>query len=405
MKRLASLTLSFLIIGPTWAQSPNSSKPGAPSAPSPNAEHQKSAFPGQTRAPQVTSTVKLNTTVIAKGLEYPWAVEVFPDGRLLVTEKPGRLRFVTKNGNMGNPIRGVPAVDDREQGGLLDVSLAPDFKKSRMLYLTYAEPRADNKNGAAVARARLSKDESALEGLEVIFRQEPAWVSAKHYGSRLVWSPDGKLFVTLGERSLPEPRLLAQDINTHLGKVIRLNADGSVPNDNPFVGNKQARAENWSYGHRNIQGADIHPETGQLWTIEHGPKGGDELNAPAAGKNYGWPVITYGEDYSGKPIGDDKTQMEGMEQPVYYWDPVIAPAGMAFYQGGMFDSWRGDLIVSSLKPGGLVRLELEKGKVTGEERLLENLGRVRDVAVDSDGALWVVTDEKNGRLVRITSTK
>jgi glucose/arabinose dehydrogenase len=271
-----------------------------------------------------------------------------------------------------------------------------------MIYWSYAQPRAEGTNGTAVARGRLSEDASAVTGVQAIFRQRPAWASTRHFGSRLVWDNKGHLYVTLGERSLPEPRLLAQNLGTHIGKVVRINADGSVPEDNPFVGRESVLPEIWSYGHRNIQGAALHPETGVLWTIEHGPRGGDELNHPLAGLNYGWPVITYGEDYSGAPIGAGVTAMAGMEQPVYYWDPVIAPSGMLFYQGDLFDGWQGDLVIASLRPGALVRLKLEGGRVTGEERLLTDVGRVRDVAEGPDGALWVVTDETDGQLLKVT---
>jgi glucose/arabinose dehydrogenase len=251
-----------------------------------------------------------------------------------------------------------------------------------------------------VARARLSADDARLENVTTIFRQEPAWDSDLHYGSRLVWDREGRLYVTLGERSYPESRALAQSLDGLLGKTVRINADGTIPEDNPFVGVEGARPEIWSYGQRNIQGAALHPDTGALWTIEHGPRGGDELNAPEAGKNYGWPVITYGIEYSGETQGDGIQQAEGMEQPIYYWDPVIAPSGMTFYQGDLFP-WRGDILIAGLR-GVLVRLELEDARVTGEEYLLETEGRLRDVKEAPDGALWIVTDEPEGRLLRVT---
>ncbi len=330
-------------------------------------------------------------------------MDFLPDGRLLITERPGSLVIVTVDGDDGEisePITGVPTVAASGQGGLLDVALAPDFATSRLVYLSFAEPRGNNQNGTTVLRARLSNNDRSLESPQVIFRQQPAWNSNLHFGSRLVWDKDGLLYITLGERSLPEPRQQAQSINSHLGKVVRINPDGTVPASNPFVGNSNARPEIWSYGHRNPQGAALHPVTGELWTIEHGPKGGDELNRPQPGKNYGWPIITYGLDYNNNPIGAGITSQQGMEQPIYYWDPVIAPGGMAFYQGDLFPSWRGNLLISSLTPGGVVRIMLNGNRVVGEERFLGNLGRVRDLSVASDGAVWLVTD--TGQLVRVT---
>lgn len=370
--------------------------------PPPNAPLQTPAFYGQTRAPQLESNIELQTEEIASGFFHPWAIEFLPDNSLLLTERHGLMRIVTQQGEVSESIEGVPKVDSRDQGGLLDVALDPEFSTNRLIYFSYSEPRGERQNGTTVARARLSEDRTALEEVEVIFRQTPAWRSTKHYGSRLVWDEDGSLFITLGERSLPEPRQLAQDLDNHLGKVVRIRPDGSIPEDNPYADGEEALPEIWSYGHRNIQGAALHPRTGELWVIEHGPRGGDEINVPQPGENYGWPVITYGEDYSGAPIGKGITQKQGMEQPIYYWDPVIAPAGSLFYQADMFGDWRGDLLISSLRPGGLVRLELDGQRVTGEERLLTDLGRVRDIATGPDGALWVITDERDGKLLKIT---
>ncbi len=319
---------------------------------------------------------------------------------MLVTERPGRLRVVSRDGAVSEPVQGLPAVVTPNQGGLLDVLLAPDFASSRMMYWSYSEPRDGNSNGTSVARGRLSADLARVENVEVIFRQEPGWNSPLHFGSNLVFDREGRLYVGLGERSVRDARPLAQDLSTHLGKVVRINADGSIPADNPFVGQEGVRPEIWTYGMRNIQGADLHPETGELWTIEHGPRGGDELNIPRAGRNYGWPVITYGVEYSGETIGDGIAVQEGMEQPVYYWDPVIAPGDMHFYRGSMFP-WQGDIVIAGLGALGLVRLEIDGDRVTGEERFpLE--ARVRDVAEGDDGALWVVTDEPEGRLLRLT---
>ncbi|HMW72049.1 MAG TPA: PQQ-dependent sugar dehydrogenase, partial [Cellvibrionaceae bacterium] len=280
------------------------------------------------------------------------------------------------------------------------VSLDPQFATNRYVYLSYAEPCEDGKNGTSVGRATLSTDEKRLENWQVIFRQMPAWNSTLHFGSRLAWDKNGLLYVTLGERSLPESRVFAQDISTTLGKVVRIKADGTIPADNPFVATTNARPEIWSYGHRNVQGAAIHPITGELWTMEHGPRGGDEVNRPQAGKNYGWPIITYGEDYSGAPIGDGITAKAGMEQPIYYFDPVIAPGGINFYRGSLFSGWENNLLISSLTPGGVVRLVFKDNKVVGEERVAKQLGRVRDLDVAEDGSIWVITD--SGQLNRLT---
>jgi glucose/arabinose dehydrogenase len=319
----------------------------------------------------------------------------------LVTEKPGRLRLITQNGEVSAPIGGVPSVDARNQGGLLDVALSPTFASDRLVYLSYSEPRGGGANGTSVARGRMSEDGSRLENVVVIFRQQPAWRSTGHFGSRLTFDRDGRLYVTLGERQQNAPRELAQDLSTDLGKVVRINADGSIPADNPFVGRQGVRHEIWSYGHRNVQGADIHPETGALWTVEHGPQGGDELNIPLPGRNYGWPVISYGEEYSGLPVNEGIAAREGMEQPVYYWDPVIAPGDMDFYRGDLFP-WRGDILIAGLRSQALVRLELDGDRVVGEERFALGVGRIRDVAEAADGSLWIITDAEDGLLLRLT---
>jgi glucose/arabinose dehydrogenase len=360
---------------------------------------------GQAQAPRsptpppTQGVVRVET--VARGLEHPWALEFLPDGRMLVTERPGRLRLVDRSGRISEPLAGVPEVEVGGQGGLLDVALDPKFAENRLVYLSYAELR-EGGAGTAVARGRL--DEGRLEAVRVIYRQQPKVAGGNHFGSRLVFARDGKLFVTQGERA--DYREQAQDLSSHLGKIVRINADGSVPDDNPFAGKAGARPEIWSYGHRNIQAAAIHPETGQLWTVEHGARGGDELNHPEAGKNYGWPVITYGVDYSGLKIGEG-TAKEGMEQPVYFWDPVIAPSGMLFYTGDAFPAWKGSVLVGSLQPGALVRLELENGKVAREERYEEGgLGtRIRDVRQGPDGLVYVLTDEGNGRVLRVLPAK
>lgn len=375
--------------------------PGGPvqTAP-PNAPDQQPAFPGQTRAPKVAVPTAFTKTEIARGLEHPWGIEELPDGRMLVTERPGRMRLVAADGTIGEPIGGIPAVDARNQGGLLDVALAPDFATSRRIFWSFSEPRGNDTNGTSVASGTLAEDGDSLGDVTVIFRQEPAWESTMHFGSRLVFAPDGNLFVTVGERSLEESRVFSQDVSTHLGKTLRIRPDGSVPDDNPFVGRADARPEVWSYGHRNLQSADV-DATGRLWTVEHGPQGGDELNRPEPGKNYGWPIITYGEDYGGAPLGEGITQQEGMEQPLYYWDPVIAPSGMAFYSGALFSSWNGDILIGGLVAKSLVRLDLEADEVVAEEWL--DLGaRIRDVKQAADGSVLVLTDEDDGRILRLT---
>ncbi len=350
-----------------------------------------------------SSREKFRVETIARGLEHPWGLVFLPDGRMLVTERPGRLRILDRDGKLSPPVAGVPAVAAVGQGGLLDVALAPDFATSKRIYFTYGEPR-DGGNGTSVAHARLVEEEGAaqLDDVKVIFRQEPAVRSGFHFGSRLAFARDGNLFVALGERNL---KATAQDLSNHQGKVVRIGADGAVPPDNPFVGRADARPEIWSYGHRNPQSAAIHPATGKLWIVEHGPKGGDEINVPLAGKNYGWPVIGYGVDYSGAKI-HESTHKEGMEQPIYHWTPSIAPSGMAFYTGDAFPGWRGNLFVGALALTHLNRLELDGEKVVKEERLLADLGhRIRDVRQGPDGALWLLTDATDGKVLRLTPAK
>jgi glucose/arabinose dehydrogenase len=338
----------------------------------------------------------IRVVTVARGLEHPWGLAFLPGGRMLVTERPGRLWVVSPDGQLSAPLGGVPEVWARGQGGLLDVALAPDYAQSHIIYLSYAEPGALGTAGTAVARARHGAN--GIEDVTVIFRQDPKRRAGQHFGSRIVPRPDGTLFITTGDRG---DRNTAQDLDAHIGKVIRIRPDGTIPPDNPFPARPDTRAEIWSYGHRNIQGAALHPTTGQLWTAEHGAMGGDEVNTPQAGRNYGWPVITYGRDYSGAPIGEG-TAKAGMEQPVHYWDPSIAPSGMMFYTGDKFPAWRGHLFVGSLKFGLLVRLELDGTRVVHEERLLRGLGdRIRDVVQGPDGYLYLLTDEEDGRILRI----
>ncbi|MDO8457096.1 MAG: PQQ-dependent sugar dehydrogenase [Burkholderiaceae bacterium] len=352
--------------------------------------------------------------VIAKGLEHPWALAFLGDGRMLVTERPGRLRLVAANGTLGEPVQGLPTVDARGQGGLLDVVTDSAFRQNRTLYFCFSEPATSglagqSGNSTALARARLSADERRLEEVQVIFRQAPKFSSTAHFGCRIVEAlnngkPDGTLFLTLGDRF---SRLQdAQTLDNHHGKVVRVGKDGSVPKDNPFVNTAGAKPEIWSYGHRNSQGAALAPD-GTLWTHEHGPQGGDEINLPQAGKNYGWPVITYGENYGGGKIGAGLTAKAGMEQPLHYWVPSIAPSGMAFVSTDKYGAgWRGNLLVGSLKFQYLDRIVLDGHTVVREEKLLTELNqRIRDVRQGPDGLIYVLTDASNGQLIRLLPNK
>ncbi len=340
---------------------------------------------------------------IARGLDHPWALAFLPDGRMLVTERPGRMRIVTKDGKLSPPVAGVPKVYAVNQGGLLDVALDRNYAQNQTVYFCYAEP-VNAGSRTALASARLI-DEGAprLDDVKVIFRQEGPLSRGMHYGCRIVQAPDSNLFLTMGEHFAFRDE--AQNLGNHLGKIIRIRPDGSVPPDNPFVGRPGAKPEIWSYGHRNSQGAALHPQSGKLWESEHGPRGGDEVNIPLPGKNYGWPVIGYGIDYSGAKI-HESTHKAGMEQPVWYWVPSIATSGMTFYTGDLFPAWRGNLFVGGLAGQLLVRLELNGEKVVKEERLLHSLGeRIRDVRQGPDGALWLLTDDSNGRLLRLVPAR
>ncbi|MGI8672469.1 MAG: PQQ-dependent sugar dehydrogenase [Luteitalea sp.] len=354
----------------------------------------------QTRACGVSSNTTFDVSVVARGLDRPWAVEPLPGGDLLVTEKPGRLRIISAEGQVGEAIDGVPEVAADGQGGLLDVALSPSFESDRTLYWSFAEPRQGG-NGTSVARGVLSEDRRQLEQVSVIFRTEPTYDGRLHFGSRLVFGPDGMLYVTIGERSDTPMRPQAQQLDSHLGKVLRLTPDGDPAPDNPFAGTADTLPGIFTRGHRNIQAAAFDADD-RLWAIEHGARGGDELNLIEQGDNYGWPVVAFGEEYSGAPIEGAVTTRDGYVDPVYYWDPVIAPSGAQFYSGDAFPDWRGNLFIGSLKDKMLVRLVLQDGKVTGEEHLLKERGhRIRDVRQGPDGALYVVTDDANGEVWRI----
>jgi glucose/arabinose dehydrogenase len=374
--------------------------PGVETRP-PNAEGQTPAFPQQTRAPAVKTKTAYDVVTVVEGLNSPWAMEFLPDGAMLVTEKPGTMQIIGKDGSK-RAVVGVPPVDARQQGGLLDVVLDPAFAANQLIYWSFAEGHPDGTTNTAVARGRLLTDGSPrLENVQVIYHQSPAMPSTLHYGSRLVFARDGTLFVTQGERSIIAGRMQAQKLDSLLGKIARINTDGSVPKDNPFVGQEGKRPEIWNYGNRNVQGAALNPKTGELWTVAHGAQGGDELNISRKGLDYGWPTITYGEDYGGGLIGDGITAKEGMEQPIYYWDPVIAPSGMMFYDGPVAE-WKGNLFIAGMIAQGVVRLVLDGDKVVGEERLLTDLKkRVRDVRQGPDGLIYVVTERANGTIYKL----
>lgn len=358
------------------------------------------AFKGQTRAPEIKDGTQLVTKVVAKGLAHPWGIEVLPEGGYLVTERVGRLSLVGKDGSVTR-VKGVPKVLVEGQGGLLDVALAEDFATSRRIYLTYAKAMGRGTNATAAATAILSRNGTRLSKLQDIFVQRPASKAPNHYGSRIV--VDGKYaFITLGEHKNKEGRDKAQSLRSTFGKVVRITLNGGIPSNNPFAGQANKLGEIWSYGHRNPQGADVHPQTGELWTLEHGPQGGDELNRILRGANYGWPVVSYGEEYDGSPVGKGRTSARGMTEPRYYWDPAVAPSGFAFYDGELFGGWQNDIVLGSLNTGGIIRLKLKGDRVIGEARYLGKLGRVRDVEIDRDGALIVLVDKPKGSLVRIT---
>jgi glucose/arabinose dehydrogenase len=371
----------------------------------PNGAGQKPAFEGQTRIAEQKLNVAFNVVPVAEGLQNPWALAFLPDGRMLVTERPGRLRIVTSDGTLSEPVAGLPMVDARGQGGLLGIAVDPAFQKNNLIYWTFSEPGAGVNNTAAARGKLVDGPMPKVDAVQVIFHQAPSLNSTLHFGGRLVFARDGTLFITLGDRSITEGRMQAQRTDGLLGKIVRLNPDGSIPKDNPFVGKEGVRPEIFSIGHRNIQAATLHPTTGDLWEVEHGTRGGDELNLVRKGKDYGWPTIAYGIEYQGGPITDGIQANEGMEQPRYYWDPVIAPSGMTFYTGSLFPAWKGSLFIGGLGSMNLVRLTVEGEKVTGEERLLQDLQpqreRIRDVRQGPDGALYLLTDNAKGRLLKL----
>lgn len=376
-----------------------------------NNPEQKPAFAGQTDAPEAKSNVAFDVVTVAEGLQNPWSLAFLPDGKMLVTERPGRLRVVSADGKLSPAVTGLPAVFARGQGGLLDVVLDPAFAKSNLIYWSFSEPQADGTNNTAVARGKFVDDAAAprVDDVQVIYHQRPSLNSPLHFGSRLVFGRDGTLFITQGERSIIPGRMQAQKLDSGLGKIVRINPDGSIPKDNPFVGKEGVLPEIWSYGHRNVQAAALHPTTGELWESEYGARGGDEINIARKAKDYGWPTITYGIEYAGGPIGAGITQQAGMEQPLYYWDPIIGPSGMIFYTGNLFPAWKGNLFIGGHGSLDLVRLVIDGEKVVGEERLLKDLQpkpeRVRDVRQGPDGAIYMVTDGATGRLIKLVPKK
>lgn len=403
-----SLAAATLLIG---CGSPTESVAGAESAKStssaqckpnetrPTETKYKPVAEGQTRVPCVTSNADYKVTVLSKDLDSPWAIEPLPSGELLVSEKTGQLRLVTAEGKVGPAISGVPKVDPRGQGGLLDVALSPTFQTDRTIYWSYTEPRSGG-NGTSVAKGVLSRDGKSLSDVKVILQVKPTYDNNMHYGSRLAFGPDGMLYVTTGERSDLKTRPQAQHLDSHYGKVLRITTDGKPAEGNPFIGKENALPEIWSYGHRNVQAAAFDAQ-GQFWDIEHGPRGGDELNLVQKGQNYGWPLASYGIEYSGDIITTNEPHRKGLEQPVYYWDPVIAPSGAEFYDGDAFPQWKNSLFIGALKEMRLVRLVIEDNRVVGEEHLLKDRGqRIRDVREGADGALYLVSD--GGQLLKLS---
>ena len=373
----------------------------APTFPSTTAPFVLAGLLALAAAPSVAqSQPSPKAQTVASGLQHPWAVAFLPDGRFLVTERPGRLRVVNADGQVQPAVQGLPEVAAGGQGGLLDVITDSAFASNRTIYFCFSEPGKGTTNSTALARARLSQDAKRLEDVKVIFSQQPKFSSTAHFGCRIVERPDGTLFLTLGDRF--SRRDDAQTLDNHHGKVVRVGKDGAIPKDNPFVGKAGALPEIWSYGHRNSQGATLAPD-GSLWTHEHGARGGDEINRPQAGKNHGWPLVSFGVNYDGSKIGSGDSAAPGLEPPLHHWTPSIAPSGMAFLTSDRYGaSWKGNLFVGSLKFQYLDRIELKDGQVVAEHKLLEDLGqRIRDVRQGPDGLLYVLTDNANGRLIRL----
>lgn len=399
------LILLFIFIGCNKKQTQvqtieNKSTEGVPvETKAPNVDY-KPAFAGQTRISGVKTKTPLVTKVLTDNLKKPWGILPLPDGRMLITQKEGTLVIADASGNLSSEITGLPKVNDSGQGGLLDIALDPNYSQNRMLYWTFSE-NIKQGNLTSVAKGRLAKDEKTVENAQVIYRATPAYDGDKHYGGRILFDKTGNLIFSTGERSDIGTRPQAQSLNSALGKIIRITVNGEPAPGNPFAGNPKARPELYSYGHRNVQGLAFHPETGDLWENEFGARGGDEVNRIVAGKNYGWPIITYGIEYDGNTIGEGKTQAEGMEQPVYYWDPVVSPSGMIFYSKGNIVEWENNLFIGGLSSMHIIRLVIKNNKVVGEERLLaDEKERFRDLAQGKDGSLYAITD--SGRLYRIS---
>jgi len=405
-RKLPAAALALWIAAPALTASAQVADPRPPNAPT-----QKAAFAGQTDAPEKKLGVAFDIVTLSESLRNPWGMTFLPNGKMLVTERIGYLRLVNADGTLTQQvIGGLPAVDNRGQGGLLDVAIDPNFATNNLIYWSYSEPRENGTNNTAVARGKLVEGPPArVDNAQVIYHQGPSLNSTMHFGSRLNFLKDGTLLITHGERSITEGRMQAQRMDGLLGKVARINPDGSIPKDNPFVGRANTREEIFSIGHRNIQSAAIHPVTGELWEVEHGTRGGDELNVVRKGKDYGWPTVAYGIEYAGPPITGGLTQKDGTEQPLYFWDPVIGPSGMAFYTGNLFPAWKGSLFIGGHQTNDLVRLSLDGETITGEERLLVDRTprlRIRDVRQGPDGALYLLTDEPlTGKLLKLVPKK
>lgn len=381
------------------ASSTGTAPAGAPVETSPPNSNYKPAFEGQTRAPGATTQTPLAVSVLSTTLNQPWAICPLPDGRFMVTEKPGRILILTADGKVSKQITNLPAVVNEGQGGLLDVNIDPQFTTNRMVYWDYAE-RSSGGSLLAVAKGKLSADETQMENIQVIYRAVPAYNGGLQYGSRIVFDPQGNLFVSTGERGADDIRVKAQDLGAAIGKVVHITRDGQPVPGGPFAGTSGARPEIYAYGLRNPEGMAMNPATGELWELEFGPRGGDEVNIIKPGKNYGWPVITYGIEYSGQKVGAGIQQKDGMEQPVYYWDPVISPSGISFYNSDVIPEWKGNLFIGSLSGMHICRLVIKDNKVTGEERLLaDQKERFRAVTQGKDGALYAVTD--GGKLYKV----